>query len=71
MDAHPVRLVVEDDLERNRLTVFFRLILAIPHIVWLILWTVAAWIVSPPQRERQPLPFGAGSWPSSPIICFR
>ena len=31
---HPVRLVVSDDLQRNRLTVFFRLILAIPHFIW-------------------------------------
>ena len=42
MEAHPVRLVVEDDLERNRLTVFFRLILAIPHLIWVTLWTIAA-----------------------------
>ena len=28
--THPIRLVVNDDLQRNRLTVFFRLILAIP-----------------------------------------
>src|ERR1700751_4913581 len=40
MDAHPVRLVVEDDLERNRLTVFFRLILAIPQLLWISIWTV-------------------------------
>jgi hypothetical protein len=39
---HPVRLVVTDDLRRNRLTVFFRLILAIPHIIWLWLWSIAA-----------------------------
>ena len=31
MEPHPIRLVVEDDLRRSRLTVFFRLILAIPH----------------------------------------
>jgi hypothetical protein len=35
---HPVRLVVEDDLRRNRLTVFFRLLLALPHLVWVYLW---------------------------------
>ncbi len=40
VDAHPVRLVVEDDLQRNRLTVFFRLILAIPHLIWISLWTI-------------------------------
>jgi hypothetical protein len=39
---HPVRLVVNDDLRRNRLTVFFRLLLAIPHIIWFILWGVVA-----------------------------
>jgi hypothetical protein len=35
-----VRLVVEDDLRRTRLTVFFRLLLAIPHYIWLFLWTL-------------------------------
>src|SRR5437763_14970789 len=39
---HPIRLVVNDDLQRNRLTVFFRLILFIPHFVWLTLWSVIA-----------------------------
>jgi hypothetical protein len=38
---HPVQLTVEDDLRRNRLTVAFRIILAIPHIIWLILWSIA------------------------------
>jgi hypothetical protein len=42
----PVRLVVADDLERRRLTVFFRLILAIPHLIWVTLWGVAAFVVS-------------------------
>jgi hypothetical protein len=37
---HPVRLVVSDDLGRSRLTVFFRLLLAIPHVVWFVLWSV-------------------------------
>ncbi len=36
------RLVVTDDLRRSRLTVFFRLPLALPHIVWLLLWMIAA-----------------------------
>ena len=40
MDAHPVQLVVEDDLRRSRLTVFFRYLLAIPHLIWLFLWTL-------------------------------
>jgi hypothetical protein len=39
---HPIRIVVNDDLQRNRLTVFFRLILAIPHLLWLSLWGVIA-----------------------------
>src|SRR6266566_1795228 len=30
---HPIRLVVTDDLQRNRLTVFFRLIFAIPAYI--------------------------------------
>jgi hypothetical protein len=40
MDGHPVRLLVEDDLLRNRLTVFFRLLLGIPHYIWITLWTI-------------------------------
>ncbi len=43
--AHPVGLIVSDDLERNRLTVFFRLLLVIPHLVWLMLWGIAASVV--------------------------
>ena len=45
-DPHPVRLVVEDDYRRNRLTVFFRLILAIPHLIVLVLWGIAAFFVA-------------------------
>ena len=46
---HPIRLVVTDDLRRNRLTVFFRLLLAIPSFIWIALWGIAAffaWIVA-------------------------
>ena len=32
--THPIRLRITDDLRRTRLTVFFRLILAIPHFIW-------------------------------------
>ena len=46
-------MVVTDDLNRNRLTVLFRLLLAIPHLIWLVLWgivvfwaAVAAWVVA-------------------------
>jgi Domain of unknown function (DUF4389) len=42
---HPIRLIVTDDLKRSRLTVFFRLLLAIPHFIWLYLWGIAATIV--------------------------
>lgn len=41
-NPHPVRLVVTDDLRRNRLTVFFRLLLAIPHFIWLAIWAIGA-----------------------------
>ncbi|HEY2374132.1 MAG TPA: DUF4389 domain-containing protein [Gaiellaceae bacterium] len=44
-EPHPVRLVVSDDLLRNRLTVFFRLLLAIPHFIWVTLWSIAALFV--------------------------
>jgi hypothetical protein len=46
---HPVRVVVTDDLQRTRLTVFFRLILAIPLFLWATLWgviAILAWIVN-------------------------
>jgi hypothetical protein len=39
---HPIRLVISDDLQRNRLTVFFRLILVIPHLIWVLLWGIVA-----------------------------
>jgi len=39
---HAVSLVNEDDRRRSRLTVFFRLLLALPHFVWVALWGVAA-----------------------------
>ncbi len=42
LPEHPIRIVARDELERARLTVLFRLLLAIPHIVWLMLWTVAS-----------------------------
>ncbi len=63
MEPHPIRLVVEDDLRRSRLTVFFRLLLAIPHLIWLFLWSSIAlfpiapiaWILTL-VRGRLPLP---------------
>jgi hypothetical protein len=46
LSEHPVRVVVTDDLERPRLTVLFRLLLAIPHFVWLLLWSVATFFAA-------------------------
>lgn len=45
MSDHSIGLVVDDDLRRNRLTVFFRVLLAIPQFVWLGLWGVLAAVV--------------------------
>jgi uncharacterized protein DUF4389 len=38
--SDPISIEVADDLRRSRLTVFFRLLLAFPHFVWLTLWGV-------------------------------
>ncbi len=40
LPPHPVRLELTDNVERSRLTVFFRLLLTIPHLIWLSLWSV-------------------------------
>ena len=52
-DRHPIGLIVADDLQRTRLTVFFRILLAIPHLIVVALWSIAAffavlaaWIVA-------------------------
>jgi hypothetical protein len=40
---HPVGLAAaHDDGARSRLTVFFRFLLALPHLVWLMLWGIVA-----------------------------
>jgi hypothetical protein len=39
---HPISLQITDDLRRTRLTAFFRLILAIPHIIWALLLGILA-----------------------------
>ena len=41
-DRHPIALVVDDDLRRNRVTVFFRLLLAIPQLIWLYFFGIVA-----------------------------
>jgi len=46
LPEHPVRIVVTDELERSRLTVFFRLFLALPHFVWITLWSIAAFFAA-------------------------
>jgi hypothetical protein len=38
--SHPIGLIVTDDLRRSRLTVFFRLLLVIPHLIWMYLWSI-------------------------------
>ncbi len=45
-DPHRPELVNDDDLRRSRLTVLFRLPLAVPHIVWLLGWSVLAALAS-------------------------
>ncbi len=44
-EPHAVRMTVADDLRRSRLLVFFRLPIVIPHLVWLVLWSVVALLV--------------------------
>ncbi len=50
---HPIGLIVTDDLRRSRLTVFFRLLLAIPHLIVLYIFGIViqfvafiAWIIA-------------------------
>jgi hypothetical protein len=43
---HPVQLTLADDLRRSRLTVFFRLLLAIPHLIWIVLWSIGVFFVA-------------------------
>jgi len=45
LQDHPIGLVVDDDLRRSRLTVFFRLLLAIPQAIWLSIWGFAGYVV--------------------------
>ena len=53
LESHPIGLIVDDDLHRSRLTVFFRLLLAVPQVIWLGIWGIVvyvailiAWIVA-------------------------
>ena len=50
--AHTVRVTSEvDDLVRSRLTVFFRLLLALPHIIWFVLWGIIALLTAIPADQ--------------------
>jgi hypothetical protein len=42
VNDRPVQLILSDDMQRSRVSVFFRLLLAIPHLIWLALWGVFA-----------------------------
>jgi hypothetical protein len=64
MSDRAIRLAVRDpDLERSRLTVAFRLILAIPHFIWLAGWfslvvvpvTICNWIAILAQGKPAPM----------------
>lgn len=45
-DVRPIRLIVTDDCRRSRVTVLLRLLLAVPHLVWVVLWGLAAFTVA-------------------------
>ncbi|WP_411278289.1 DUF4389 domain-containing protein [Gaiella sp.] len=47
LPTHPVRLELTDEIRRSRLTVFFRFPLAVPHLIWLLLWTTVVIAVMP------------------------
>jgi hypothetical protein len=47
MSLHPVQLTSSDDLQRSRLTVFFRFLLALPHLIWLSMWAFGAILLAP------------------------
>lgn len=42
---HPIRVLVDDNCKRSRLTVFFRWLLMIPHAFWLFGWSIAVFFV--------------------------
>jgi hypothetical protein len=46
MPERPVRLRDEGERRRNRLLVLFRLPLAVPHFVWLTLWSIVAFVLT-------------------------
>jgi Domain of unknown function (DUF4389) len=42
----PISMRVGEEPRRSRLTVFFRLPLTFPHLVWLLLWGCIAWLMA-------------------------
>ena len=42
-----IRVSHSDDGDRNRATVFFRFILVIPHLIWLLIWGIGIVVVLP------------------------
>jgi hypothetical protein len=42
LQAHPIDMSVRPDLRRSRVTVFLRLLIVIPHLIWLTLWSLVA-----------------------------
>jgi hypothetical protein len=46
MPERPVRLRDEGEVRRNRLLVFFRLPLVVPHFVWLTLWSIVTFFAA-------------------------
>ena len=72
-DPHPIRLEVSDDLRRSRLTVLFRLLLALPVLIWVTLWTFAVvvavlfgWVAA---LVRGRLPTGLHEFFASYVRC--
>ena len=53
---HPITLTVDDDLRRSRLMVFFRLPLAVPHLVWLTLWGIVGVLRRDRELVHHPVP---------------
>jgi hypothetical protein len=43
---HSVRIVDRDDLRRSRLTVLARFALVLPHVIWLVLYSLVAGVVA-------------------------
>src|SRR5262249_54792390 len=46
LPPQPARGIVRDDLRRSRLTVFFRILLWVPHLIWWLLWSIVASLLS-------------------------